>query len=216
MKFLRVLWLLPALLFAQSAEAARISFATENCGTPPLLGLEFTVDAETDAFTVVGGTACPTNTSFIPGAVIDEEGDPLYGTQIDSIQFFIAADTLPTLELDVESDIEALLTLTAVSGGFLLTADFAGAGDPIIVCNTDPDTGQVCIPDIQIGIHDLEDYPVDATFRVITVNDISVPEHATLALLGIGVAAAGLRRRRLTAAATMPLVTSAPDSADRT
>jgi hypothetical protein len=221
MRHLRVLWtlaFLPVLLFAQSAEAARISFATENCGTPPLLDLQFAVDADTNTLSVLspGGALCPTNTSFVPGAVSDSGGS-LYGDQIDSIQFFIAATTLPTIELDSESDIEADLSLVAVSGGFLLTADFLAAGNSIPVCTGLPSTLLTCIPDIQIGIHDLEDYPGDATFRVIRVNDVSVPEPATLGLLGMGLAVAAVRRRRTTATKGRPSrVSSAPESAHRT
>ena len=50
MRYLSVPCLLLLLLFSQSAEAARISFATENCGTPPLLGLEFGIDSTGTSF----------------------------------------------------------------------------------------------------------------------------------------------------------------------
>ena len=69
MRYLSVPWLLLLLLFSQSAEAAQISFATENCGTPPLLGLEFGIDSTGNVVAAVltpDGCPCPADRCY-PG-----------------------------------------------------------------------------------------------------------------------------------------------------
>lgn len=191
-RYLSVLTLFPLLLLSQAAEAARISFATKDCGTPPLLGLEFTViDVEIDGDAVLSATTdeCPTEAV---GSLVGDGGVPLYGLTVESIM--IASDafaSLTSVELDPDSELSAQLTLD----GNILTVLFDAAIPLICDFSTEFDT-LACLPlDLAIGAGD---FAQNTHFRVIAVDELTVPEPGTLALLGIGVAAAAVRRRRRT------------------
>ena len=208
-RYLSVLTVLPLLLFSQAAEAARISFATKDCGTPPLLGLEFTIDANGE---IVEAEACPQDTSFfgLPGDLVDDDDQsPLYGAQITSIDLTVISSTDLSL-----ADFEAGEQYGADSLGFMLdfaAFDAGGGGvlsitfdDPIQLSCTFGDTRNlICAPlDLLIFIDDgrlTDPLPEGTTLRVTRVNEFTVPEPGSLALFGIGLGAAAIRRRRTTA-----------------
>ena len=97
MRYLSVPWLLLLLLFSQSAEAAQISFATENCGTPPLLGLEFGIDSNGTSVLLNTSNGCPGQpTGVIPGDLVGDDGSPFYGTAITSLDLTITSSQVLT------------------------------------------------------------------------------------------------------------------------
>jgi hypothetical protein len=227
MRYLRVLWVLPALLLAQTAEAARISFATENCGTPPLLGLEFSAGSEGITPITTGSTlSCPDALGgYIPGAIADDSGTPLYGSPITSLQFVLTSDgTIPTF--DVDEGIAATLTQSAQVGSqATLFVSFTTPGITVptpcspTVPSVDTDSTLLCFEDLAIGVFEdfvgtVSDLETPVGFRVTAVNGVPVPEPASLSLLGLGLVVAAVRRRR--AIALKSRASSAPDTAHRT
>jgi hypothetical protein len=191
MRRIAILLLLPLLLVSRSAYAARISLAGADCGTDPLLGLSFTVN--TPAGGVQGTVACP---EVAIGAIVDPTGfTPLYGSSITSVGFSITnpeqINSDNPLVVDDGSSIGANTTFESAEGGFLLTG-----GSVDINCGSSftYDTAPPCSPrDLTIFI---EGFEQGTTFRVTSVNGISVPEPATMSLLLAGLAAGALRRRR--------------------
>ena len=209
-RYLSVLTLLPLLLFSQAAEAARISFATKDCGTPPLLEVEFTIDLQGEPVLSSTADACP-DAFGVPGDLYDEENStPYYGSEVSTVELTISS-TQSLTESDFfvgnaydELDLNSLgFTLTFSpfnSGGGLLRIDFL---DPIVVCTTTA-AALICEDlDLLIFTDDNEGVGLaqGSIVRVTSVNGISVPEPGTLALFGVALTAAMVRRRRTTAKA---------------
>ncbi|MEO6212277.1 MAG: PEP-CTERM sorting domain-containing protein, partial [Vicinamibacterales bacterium] len=92
------------------------------------------------------------------------------------------------LVVDGESAFAANTEVSGVNGFFLLTDE---RGFSIFCTDT-----RGCFPP-DLGIF-AEDFAAGTVFRVTSVNGESVAEPATLTLLGLGLAAAAVRRRRLT------------------
>lgn len=190
MRGLSLVLILPLLALPRPADAARISLASADCGTPDLLGLTFTI--QPNGLPDGGTDACP---GVAVGSLVGDGGtQPLYGTSITSIGFVISnpgqIDVTNPLDVDPDSAIGADLRFIDVSNGFLLTG-----GSIAIVCGL-PDTRDgLCIPpDLTIAA---EGFAPGTVLTVISVNGISaVPEPALLALLAGGTASAWLRRRR--------------------
>jgi hypothetical protein len=227
MRYLRVLWslaLLPVLLFAQSAEAARISFATENCGTPDLLGLEFGIDSTGTSVLLNTADGCPTFPNSVIAGEIAADGT-LYGTSITNIDLTIDSDQSLTTAQFTSGNFFDLDSPFSVSFSF---APFTGGGGVLSITFEDPiqlcffgDTGTFC-PDLDLLIHidgggEGVALSPGTIVQVTAVNDQVLPEPATLSLLGVGLAVAAVRRRRITATkASTSRASSAPDIAHRT
>jgi hypothetical protein len=172
-----------ALLFAvvasaRFASAAAISVAGAECGTPPLLGLTFTIDT-------IGTTSCP----GAIGSILDlPSGDTPYGDPITSIDFTVTGGSISNLTVAENS---ALSTLTFTNLGFELSSD---VGIPV-GCSFTNDV-RFCITDVLITFPNTEGLTSGTTFKVTAVNGITaVPEPATSALLLTGLSAAFVRRR---------------------
>ena len=194
--------LLPLLLFVTStAEAARISFATKDCGTPPLLGLTFAVDANGQSTLLNPADACPGEVA-IPGDLVGDDGVPFYGPSIASLDLTISSlQGLDVADFEVGdffgvSSLDFTFGFTpATSGGGVLSVLFT---TPIAIpCTIGPVAAQCRNLDLLIFIDGDDGNPLDAgsLVSVTAVNETSVPEPSTLALLGIGAAAAARRRR---------------------
>jgi PEP-CTERM motif-containing protein len=228
MRYLRVLWMLPVLLLAHTAEAARISFATENCGTPPLLGLEFGIDENGTSVLLDSTTnGCPTPfnvNSVIPGDV-GTSTSPLYGTSITNIDLTISSTQALTADDFSEgnffdNDISFDLSFTPFTGGGgVLSVTFLDGGIDPFPCSSEGELVFCLNLDLLLHIDESDDFPLssDTIVQVTRVNDQVLPEPATLSLLGVGLAVAIVRRRRPTATkAWMSPSPSVPDTADRT
>ena len=170
-----------ALLFAvvasaRFAGAAAISVAGAECGSPPLLGLEFSIDT-------TGSTSCPG--AF--GSILDlSSGDTPYGNPITSIDFTVTGGSIGNLTVDPHS---ALPVLTFTNFGF----ELSGGNGITAGCSRDP---IFCITDVLITFPITEGLTSDTIFKVTAVNGVTtVPEPATAALILSGLGAAFLRRR---------------------
>jgi hypothetical protein len=226
MRYLSVAWLLPLLLFGQSAEAARISFASGNCGTPPLLGVEFGIDAGGTSVSLDMTVGCPTlfpgDNSVIPGDLVGDGGAPLYGTEINSIDLTITStQTLALTDFEepggffgLDDSLDFSFTFAPGSGGGgVLSITFSNQID--LPCTPGGIAFLCSNLDLLIRLDEGDSLALasDSIVRVTRVNGFSVPEPTTLALLGIGVAGVAVRRRAT--AVTRKRLASAPDTADR-
>lgn len=226
MRHLSVAWLLPLLLlFGQSAEAARISFVTKDCGTPPLLGLEFGIDATGTSIVLDTADECPTEgPNVIAGDLVGDDDSPFYGPLISSLDLtIISSQELELSDFDGPGDFFGTSSLgfsftfaPTTAGGGVLSIMFAQ--DIELSCDPVGD-GFSCL-NLDLLIHigpgrsPLEEGSI---IRVTRVNDLTAPEPATLGLFGIAVAAAAVRRPAIAKKSRMSTRgTSAPDTAHRT
>jgi hypothetical protein len=181
--------LISFLVFAgRTAEAASISIAGADCGTPPLLGLTFIVPLSGEST----GVACPD--SPILGSLVNPDGTPAYGPEVTSVEFSISnpdqiTDDNPLI-VDLTSALGAGFTFSNVDRGFIL------AGKPGIVVGCpvgDFDVAPACVDDAVITFSGFEP---GTTVVVEAVNGIAaVPEPATLVLTLGGLAVLRTRRR---------------------
>lgn len=177
MRRVMVAFLFSVVAGARLASAAAISVAGAECGSPPLLGLEFSI-------TTTGSTSCPG--AF--GSILDLSSDAMpYGNPITSIDFTVTGGSISNLTVDPHS---ALPVLTPTGVGFQLS------GDTGITAGCFGTTDILCTTDVLITFPNTEGLTADTVFKVTAVNGITtVPEPATSALLLSGLGAAFVRRR---------------------
>ena len=162
---------------ARLAHAAAISVAGAECGSRPLLGLEFSIDA-------TGSDSCPG--AF--GAIVDTSGAPLYGDAITSIDFTVLNGSVANLTADSTS---ALPDFASTPTGFELSGSIGiPAG-----CLTVRDA-KTCYTDVLITFPNTEGLAGDTRLRVTAVNGVPVPEPGTAVLLLAGLGATAIRRAR--------------------
>ncbi len=169
--------LLAILTFAAPASAARIAISSQDCGTPNLLGL---------TFTIVTTDACEA------GFVTDPDGsEPLYGDPITVIGFTTDYDGMLSDVLEVDEEISELPIITFFGNSFTLSGDGIGLGcTELLGCEVTELTIRILLDDTTSLL--------GTTFRVTQVNDAVVPEPGSLVLLTTGLLAAAGRRLRRT------------------
>jgi hypothetical protein len=161
----------------------------------------------------------------IPGDLVGDGGSPLYGTAITNLDLtFVSTEDLTGQTFEVGSFFGAPNSLgfsfsfaASPTGGGVLSITFT---NPIILpCTIVPDDGSLCANlDLLVHIDGTDDDPLpfNSTVRVTQVNDVAVPEPATLSMLGVVLAVAAVRRRRTIESTKSRRAFSTPGSADPT
>lgn len=188
MRQLRVAMLVPVFACAMSVGNARgavISVSGDECGTPPLLGLTFTLPTALE-----NCSSSPDPIQGIAGSVSPEDDGPgtVYGDDILSIDFLVTTTNPLFFQSLRVGDGSALTTIELIPGGFRLFNEF-GPG----IC---PDGPSTCPVDVLITLADLAPEDLGTSITVTAVNTTQVPEPAAVAFVATGLAAVVARRRR--------------------
>jgi hypothetical protein len=189
MRHLRTALLIPIFTCAVAVNQARaieIALAGDECGSPELLGLTLVLGGP-EGDTIVGCATAEFN--GLPGGFgeVSDGSVGLYGEFIESVDLEFTG--LLAGEAVTVSDASALPLLEELGGGvFRLFSD--GEGAALQVC----DDGE-CLGDVVLSFADVSTDRT-LTVRVVAVNEVTVPEPATLAVTALGLTAALVRRRR--------------------
>ena len=188
MRQLRFALLVPVIVCAASvgnARAATMGLESDNCGTPPLLGL--TIRFPTSLVSCGASTLDATSGGI--GSVFDmDTSTPLYGNEITSITLLLSVAPLTPVTLTPNT--------TSIFNSIVASPDGTSlfiSGPGFLVCTDGP---SVC-PNIDLVIGALSGFAEGTTITVTAVNGAAtaVPEPATLALVSSGLAAVLARRR---------------------
>lgn len=186
MRQLRVAMLVPVFACAMSVGNARgavISVSGDECGTPPLLGLTFTLPTAFE-----NCSSSPTPIQGIAGSVSDDDPGTVYGDDILSIDFLVTTTNPLFFQSLRVGDGSALTMIELIPGGFRLFNE-SGPG----IC---PDGPSTCPVDVLITLGDLAPEDLGTSIRVTAVNTTQVPEPAAVAFIATGLAGVVARRRR--------------------